>query len=181
MSPIFTRRARHRLPEEVERALGAEVRERVMGWTLASLPQEFLVIGAHTLSVVVTHEGAALVRLRRPWHLVDAGSFDPESSRLGLSWADDSRPELWQLDLAAAGALEVVDTFRDRVQASVVLADSVGLGRERLARVVIRRDLATGELLCQELLPAGVDRAEPGVAARLDATAAALKEQVGLP
>ena len=148
MSPIFTRRARHRLPEEVERALGAEVRERVMGWTLASVPQEFLVIGAHTLSVVVTHEGAALVRLRRPWHLVDAGSFDPESSRLGLSWVDDSRPEL---------------------------------GRERLARVVIRRDLATGELLCQELLPAGVDRAEPGVAARLDATAAALKEQVGLP
>ena len=179
MSSIFVRRARHRLPEAVEAALRSSGRERVMGWSITS-EGEILVIGAETLCVVATQGGDALVRLRRPWHLVDGGSFDPESSRLALGWVDDQTPEVWQLDLSAPGALEVVDTFRDRVQASVVLAESVSLGRERVARVVIRRDLATGELLCQELLPSGVSRELSGVAERLAEAAAALKEQVGL-
>ena len=63
--------------------------------------------------------------------------------------------------LTEPGALP--ETLRERVQASVVISEAIDLGNRRTARVVVRKDLATGELLSQALLGPGVRSTDPGV------------------
>jgi hypothetical protein len=72
------------------------------------------------------------------------------------------------------------ETLRERVQASVVIAQRVDLGERRSARAVIRQDLASGELLEQVVLGRGVRPDDPVVEQQTQAALAYLKEQVGL-
>ena len=114
--------------------------------------------------------------LDRPWHLVDAGVWDHDSFTLTVTWVDGARPARWVL--TEPGMLP--ETVRERVQASVVLADRVALPGNRSARVVVRADLATGDLLDQVILGKGVRRDDPGVSVRVESVRAHLREQVGL-
>lgn len=168
-----------KVPPGVRSAMLPYSKERILAWTVTS-EGEVLVVGARSVMAVVDQDGSGRMRLRRKWHTVDSAVFDAAASTLTVVWVDGDPPEVWTLSEEAAGTADVVVAFRERVQASVVLAETVAVGPGRTARVVIRRDLATGALLCQELLGAGVDRAEPGVQRQLDAAVLSVKEQVGL-
>ena len=126
-----------------------------------------------------THVYAVLsgsVVLDRPWHMVDTGSWDNETSRLTVHWVDRSPATVWELE--ELGTFPQV--LRERVQASVVLADEVDLGPKRRARVVVRKELETGALLSQTILGKGVRSSDPGVREETSAASQRLREQVGL-
>jgi hypothetical protein len=89
-----------------------------------------------------------------------------------VTWVDGARPAQWLLGDSSL----VPETLRERVQASVVIAQRVELGNRRRARVVIRQDLATGDLLEQVVLGRGATLPDPAI----DAALADLREQVGL-
>ena len=116
------------------------------------------------------------VVLDRPWHMVDTGAWDDESRLLTVQWVDRAPATVWEL--SELGTFPQV--LRERVQASVVLADEVDLGPKRRARVVVRKELATGALLSQTILGKGVRSADPGVSEETRAALARLREQVGL-
>jgi hypothetical protein len=116
------------------------------------------------------------VVLDRPWHIVDTGSWKDETRQLTVQWVDRAPAAVWVLE--EFGTFPQV--FRERVQASVVLADEVDLGERRRARVVVRKDLETGALLSQTILGKGVRSADPGVREETRAALDRLREQVGL-
>ncbi len=159
------------LPEGIRAVLALDADERVL--EAASDDAGTLLVATTTHLYAAT--GAEVV-LRRPWHLVDSARWDDQTSSLALTWVDGERRARWLLG-EAAGFLQVL---RERVQASVVLAESVDLGPGRTARVVIRRDLAGGGLLGQTILGRGVRREDPDVTEATEAALAGLREQVGL-
>lgn len=124
---------------------------------------------------VVTEEGSSVV-WRRPWHEVDKGSWDRDSSLLTIAWADRARPGQWRLGDEAL----FLQVLRERVQASVVLAQELKLTGRRTGRAVIRADLATGDLLEQVVLARGV-RVDAEVEAASTVALVWLREQVGMP
>ena len=117
-------------------------------------------------SQLCTHD-----RCKGYWALrFDEGSFGT------VSFVDGGRPGQWVLGDSSL----LPETVRERVQASVVLAQLVDLGDRRRARAVIRQDLAGGGLLEQVVLGRGVRPDDPEVAAATDRALADLREQVGL-
>lgn len=136
--------------------------------------------------VVVTRWQAAVVapsgelRWARPWRDVDAGSWDPESDLLSITWVDGSTAVQWHLPDALA-ARPVVDAFWDRVQASVVLLREVDLGGNRTARVAVRKDLRTRELSDQVLWGRGAADDDVELAEAVAVARATLRDQSGLP
>ncbi|HHU11546.1 MAG TPA: hypothetical protein GXZ60_16270 [Intrasporangiaceae bacterium] len=144
---------------------------------LASCPASdgaVLVASSHRLSVVGA-DGA--VQLQRPWHLVDTGRYDNEADVLTVTWVDRA-PDL---PLHVGGHRPFLQAFRERVQATVVIAEQIDLPASRQARVVIRKNLAENRLLDQVILGPGVRLAAPGVRDRIEVVRRALREQVGLP
>ena len=133
---------------------------------------QVLVASTHRLLVLTSGD----VRLERPWHLVDTGSYDNEADVLTVTWVDRA-PDL---ALRVGGHRAFLQAFRERVQASVVIAEFVDLGPERTVRLVIRKNLAADTLLDQVILGRGVRLADPGVKQRVHAARRALREQVGL-
>lgn len=129
---------------------------------------------ATTTHVYAVRSGSVV--LDRPWHMVDTGSWDDENRRLTVQWVDRAPASVWELE--ELGTFPQV--LRERVQASVVLADEVDLGPKRRARVVVRKELATGALLSQTILGRGVRSSDPGVAEETRAALDRLREQVGL-
>lgn len=124
--------------------------------------------------------GTGQVQVDRPWLDVDAGSWDPDTASLSLTWVGGGRGLQWQLR-SRTGPGRVPETFRERVQASVVLTRQVDLGPRRSARVVIRKELRSRELTEQVLLSRGA-RAEDAELTREVALARAeLRDQVGIP
>ncbi|NHA68434.1 hypothetical protein [Phycicoccus flavus] len=163
------------VPADVVAAIAPTEGDRLLAWA-ANDRGTTVVAGRHHVHVVAPGSDAALqVRLSRPWHLVDAGTWSAEG-RLTVTWVDGHPP--LRVDLAEPGMLP--ETVRERVQASVVLAETVDLGPRRTAKVVVRRDLATGALLSQAVLGAGVRSSDPGVAEQVRAGLARVREQVGL-
>jgi hypothetical protein len=162
----------------IRAAAGSELRERTLAVALVS-SDTAVVAGRHRLWLLV--RDAELpdgwrVELSRPWHLVDAGTWTGADLALRVTWVDDAPP--LRLVLPEPGALP--ETLRERVQASVVLAETIDLGGPGTARVVVRRDLATGELLSQTVLGRGVNHGDADVAERIAAGLARVREQVGL-
>lgn len=133
---------------------------------------QVLVATTHRLLVLA---GGDLL-LERPWHLVDSGSYDNEADVLTVTWVDRA-PDL---ALRVDGHRPFLQAFRERVQASVVIAESLELGGGRNVRLVIRKNLAADRLLDQVILGKGVRLAEPGVKQRVQVARKALREQVGL-
>lgn len=154
--------------------LGLEAGDRVLAACRDTATGEVLAASTHHLSVVAP-DGE--VRLQRPWHLVDAGSYDNDADVLHVTWVDRS-PDL---ALRVGAHRPFLQAFRERVQASVVITETLDLGSGREVRLVIRKDLREDRLLDQVLLGTGVRLGDAGVRRRIDASRRALREQVGLP
>jgi hypothetical protein len=107
---------------------------------------------------------------------VDSGTWTGADISLTVTWVDRHQPT--RLVLPDPGLLP--ETLRERVQASVVLAETLDLGGRRSARVVVRRVLATDELVSQAVLGPGVRIDDPGVREEVLAGLARVREQVGL-
>ncbi len=166
------RNARNRVPGRARTAIDTAPGERLLAWAEDEAGAA-VVASTHRLLVVTP---AGEVDLGRPWHLVDAGGWDHDTFALTVTWVDGARTSTWVLPEPRM----LPETVRERVQASVVLAERVELPGRRFARVVVRSDLATGDLLEQTILGRGVRRDDPGVAEATAAARADLREQVGL-
>jgi len=136
--------------------------------------------GAATLSAETTRSGTSGAErlLRRRWLSVDAGSWEPETATLTVTWADGRRAGQWSFrDQSSL----LPETLRERVQASVVLSTRLELGDRRTGRVAIRQDFATRELSPQTILGRHARADDPEVQAHVMAALAHLRDQVGLP
>lgn len=118
--------------------------------------------------------------LERAWHEVDTGAWDPDLWTLAVSFVDGLNGRQWQL-LTQTGPGDVPPVFRERTSASVVLTRALDLGPRRTARVTIRKDLATRELVEQVLWGRGTRRDDAELAHRVRAARFDLRDQVGLP
>ena len=115
---------------------------------------------------------------RTPWADVDAGSLDPATRTLTIRWVWGGSTRVTFAEDRASVAFS--QSFRERVQASVVHTTSVALPGGRRARVALRRD-EDGELFSQVLAEGDVDLADPAVAALVDAAENAVRDAAGLP
>ena len=168
---LSLRRA-EKLPTQVREAVGLAGGERVLSWAREEASGASVVATNHALYAV---DAVGVRTLARPWHEVDGGTWSPELTQLTVTWVDGSRPSQWVL-----GATSLLpETLRERVQASVVLSQRIELGPRRSARVVLRQDLATGDLVEQVVRSRGVRGDDAKMAARTDAALAYLREQVG--
>ena len=115
---------------------------------------------------------------RHPWSDVDHGSLDPETRTMTLRWVWGTSEQLVFAEVPGSNAFS--QTFRERVQQSVVHAAAVVLPRGQRARVVLRRD-EDGTLFTQVLGDATIDLSDPAVAAAVDAAEDVVRDAVGLP
>jgi hypothetical protein len=169
----FSLRRPDRVPAEVLAALELPRSERPLSWARDETTGS-TVVGTTQGLYAVDPAGAPTVA--RPWHLVDAGSWSADLFQLTVTWVDGSRPTQWVFREPTM----LPETLRERVQASVVIAQRVDLGNRRSARAVIRQDLATGDLVEQVVLGRGVAPGDPAVKEATGAALAYLREQVGL-
>lgn len=164
------------VPADVVAAIAPEEHEKLLAWAVEEGSGRTVVAGRHRLYAVAPGPDGPHLALSRPWHLVDSGLWSGEDGSLRVTWVDGERPA--RFVLTEPGLLP--ETLRERVQASVVIAESIDLGARRTARVVVRKDLATGALLSQAVLGTGVRSTDPGVAEQVREGLARVREQVGL-
>jgi hypothetical protein len=164
------------VPEGVAAAIDLDDGEKLLAWAVDVRSGSTVVAGRHRLYAVAPDPGGARVTLSRPWHLVDAGTWGGEDGILMITWVDGERPS--RFELTELGMFP--ETLRERVQASVVLAEALDLGARRTAKVVVRKDLATGSLLSQAVLGPGVRSTDPGVSEQVRDGLRRVREQVGL-
>ena len=171
MAPSL-RRA-ERLPSQVRTALRLGSGERVLSWGREDASGTTIVGTNHALYAV---DASGKRTLHRPWHEVDAGSWSAELATLTVTWVDGSRPAQWVLGSTSL----LPETLRERVQASVVLAQRVDLGPRRTAKVALRQDLGAGGLVEQVVFGKGARADDAELHERTRAALAYLREQVGL-
>ena len=163
-----------RLPQEIERQAGLEPGERILAFAVDDTT------GAHVVATTSHLVSATAVRtvLRRPWHEVDAGVWSSDTWTLTVSWVTRSRPVQWTFKEQET---RMPETVHERVQASVVLSEELPLqGRRHSGRVVVRKNLDTGELLTQTVLGRNTRADDPEVRTAAAHLTAYLREQVGL-
>lgn len=164
------------VPADVAAAIAPEPHEKLLAWAVEEPGGVTVVVGRHRLYAVAPGPDGPHLTLSRPWHLVDAGLWSGEDGSLRVSWVDREPPA--RFVLREPGMLP--EALRERVQASVVLVEALDLGRRRTARVVVRKDLATGALFSQAVLGPGVRSTDPGVAEQVRDGLDRVREQVGL-
>lgn len=163
MSILRRRRDKPEPPADLDRG------ERVLASaTLAD--GGVLAVTTHRLVVEGEHP------MRCPWHLVDGGGWRPDADEIWASFVDGREAGSWVL--ADPGG--VTGAFRERVQASVVLTEHVGVDRRDKARVVLRKDLGSGVLSVQTIYAEGADPRRPELAEQVEDALARLAEHVGL-
>jgi hypothetical protein len=161
-----------KLSPAVRQAIDLGSGERVLSWAREAASGTTVVATNHRLCVV---DAAGARVLARPWHEVDGGTWSAELTQLTVTWVDGSTPSQWVL-----GATSLLpETLRERVQASVVLAQRIELGPRRWAKAVLRQDLGSGDLVEQVVLGRGVRADDSEMTARTEAALAYLREQVG--
>jgi hypothetical protein len=160
-----------RLPDPLRRSL--DLRADAI---LASAP---LVDGRWAVSArralhLVGEEGA----VRTPWADVDRGSLDAATSTLTVHWVSGARTEL-PLD-PDADAWDFAQSFRERVQQSVVHVEHVGVpGARGPVRVALRRD-EYGDLFTQVIGDGTVDLGDAAVSRAVAAAEAHVRAEAGL-
>lgn len=163
------------LPKQVRARLDLARGERILA-AAADAAGTWVVVGTARLYAVPPATDAAAQVQVWPWHLVDAGAWDHDTFTLTVTWVDGQSPQQWVF----RDTMAVLVAFRERVQASVVLTETVGFGVNRSARVVIRKNLQDGALFDQTLLGRGVRLDDPGVRDGVGDARSRLLEQVGL-
>ena len=121
--------------------------------------------------------GAPDVVVHREWCDVDRATFDPDANVIRVHWVDDAEPTLLTLD---ARRTVLPQVLRERVQWSVVLAETVRLPHGQTARVAVRRRL-DGTLFSQVIGDAGVDMTDPDTLSKVDDAEARVRNAAGLP
>ncbi|AKU16585.1 hypothetical protein [Luteipulveratus mongoliensis] len=163
------------LPDPVERGLDLGRGDRPIAWAIDDNTDVHVI--ATTLHIAsVAADGTQ--RVKRPWHLVDAGQWNADTWTLSVTWIDKARAAQWSF---REQDTRLPEAFRERVQATVVVSEPLGLtGARRSGRVVLRRDLSTQDLLVQPVLGRGTPADDPEVQAEVARISAYLKEQAGL-
>ncbi|MBO3084046.1 AbrB/MazE/SpoVT family DNA-binding domain-containing protein [Cellulomonas fengjieae] len=167
--PLF----RRRLPAAVRARLDLRPGDTVLVSTELS-DGRWAVASRRALHLVPPDGPAA----RHPWSDVDHGSLDPETRTMTLRWVWGDSERLTFSE--APGSFAFSQTFRERVQQSVVHAAAVSLPGGKRARVVLRRD-EDGKLFTQVLGDAAIDLTDAAVAAAVDAAEDEVRDAVGLP
>ena len=164
-----------------ERVLAFGVDDNTGGYVIATT---FAMVVVTSTAVTPTSApstaatSTAVRTLRRRWLSVDAGSWEPETATLTVTWAEGGRGAQWSF---RDQQTPLPETLRERVQASVVIATRLTLGDRRSGRVAIRQDFATRELIEQTILGRYTRADDPEVQAHVMAALAHLRDQVGLP
>jgi hypothetical protein len=168
------------LPPAITAALGLARGERVLAFGVDDNTGGYVVATTFALAVVsVSAETSSAQRtLRRRWLYVDAGSWEPETATLTVTWTDGRRVGQWSF---RDQPTRLPEALRERVQASVVITSRLNLGDRRTGRVAIRQDFATRELIAQTILGRYTRADDPEVRAHVAAALAYLRDQVGLP
>ncbi|MBF0686940.1 MAG: hypothetical protein IR158_04115 [Cellulomonas sp.] len=166
---LFSRR--RRLPDPLRHAL--DLRADAV---LAAAPLDdgrWVVTTRRALHLVVD-DGA----VRTPWADVDRGSLDARTRTLTVHWVSGARTELvLETD---DDAWDLVQSFRERVQQSVVHVEHVTLPGGRTAvRVALRRD-EDGDLFTQVIGDGTVDLTDPAVARRVADAETHVRAEAGL-
>jgi len=170
---LFERRRRPALPADVRAVVALDAGEQVLAWARDETTGAHVVATTYHLALVDA-EGRLI--WRRPWHEAESGTWQGESSRLTVTWVDRSVPTRWHLTEPSL----IQQALRERLQASVVLADEFRTAGRRTVRVVIRQDLASGALLEQTIPGKGADLGDPQVAREAAQRMARLRSEVGL-
>jgi hypothetical protein len=182
--------SRAELPPAITAALGLARGERTLAFGVDDNTGGYVVATTFALAVVsITAEtsaeetsaaktSAAMRALRRPWLFVDAGSWEPQTATLTVTWTDRHRGGQWSF---RDQPTRLPEALRERVQASVVITSRLNLGDRRTGRVAIRQDFETRELIPQTILGRHARADDPEVQAHVLAALAHLRDQVGLP
>ena len=169
--PLFSRR--RRLPDAVRARLELHPGDAVLVATELA-DDRWVVASRLALYVLDPGEPAA----RYPWSDVDHGALDPATRTLSVRWVWGRTTRLVFAD--APGSSAFAQTFRERVQQSVVHAVAATLPDGQRIRVALRRG-EDGELFTQVLGEASVDLSDPRVAAVVDAAEDEVRDAAGLP
>ena len=170
---LFERRRRPPLPADTRAAVPLGGTEQVLAWARDEQTGGHVVATTHHL-VLVGPDDTLL--WRRPWHDAESGTWQGDSSLLTVTWVDRGRPAQWRLTEPSL----LQQALRERLQASVVLADEFRTESRRTVRLVIRQDLATGALLEQTIPGRGADLDDSQVAREAAQRMARLRSEVGL-
>ncbi|QCB93280.1 hypothetical protein [Cellulomonas shaoxiangyii] len=169
---LFSRR--RRLPDAVRRRLDLLPDDAV----LAAAPLDggrWAVVSRRALHLVDADPDAPVARA--PWSDVDRGTLDAEARTLTVHWVSGARTDLPLADDPAAR--DVAQTFRERVQQSVVHVEHVTVPTGGRVRVALRRD-EDGDLFTQAIGDARVDLRDPATARAVAAAEARVRDEVGL-
>jgi hypothetical protein len=169
---LFERRRRRALPHAVREAVELAGGERVLAWARDEDSGGHVVATTHHLAFVGPDDRLAW---QRPWHEAESGTWQGESQLLTVIWVDHRHPAQWRVTEPSL----LQQTLRERIQASVVLADEFRTASRRTVRVVLRQDLATGQLVEQTIPGKGADLRDPRVAAEAAEHMARLRSEVG--
>lgn len=158
---------------------------KVLKYKAVAVPDDVILeSGERVLATAEADGGPVVLTTRRliapglegkQWHLVDAGRWDPDASVLGVTWVDGTPDGRWHLTKPGG----VPDAFHERVNASVLLVEQVRLDPSRRARVVLRKNLTTDEVVAQTIVARGCDPDDPQLVAVTEEVSARLAEQVG--
>ncbi|MDN5796907.1 MAG: hypothetical protein L0H79_14275 [Intrasporangium sp.] len=146
--------------------------EQLLAWAQEDQSRGHVVVTTHHLVFV---DAAWHLAWRRGWHEVDSATWHPDSDRLTVTWVDGTDPARWVVHESAL----LKQALRERVQASVVLADEFRTEDRRRIRVVIRQDLATGRMLEQIIAGPGVDLRHGDVRAEAEKRLRVLRSEIG--
>lgn len=169
----FNRRRSSDLPDEVRRAVPLGSGDRIIASAQDEQTGGYVVASTHQLAFIGADGSLAW---QRPWHEAEAGTWQSDSRLLTVTWVDQRRPAQWLLRDASA----LHQALRERIQASVVLGDEFRADNRRAVRVVIRQDLASGDLLEQVIPGKGIDPKDPAVAAEAARRLQRMRSEVGL-
>jgi len=165
---LFSRR--RRLPESLRRALDLRADAVLASAPLAD--DRWAVVTRRALHVVGP-AGAA----RTPWADVDRASLDADSRTLTVHWVTGARSDL--VLAADVDAWDLVQSFRERVQQSIVHVEHVTVPHGHTVRVALRRD-EHGDLFTQVIGDGAVDLADPATARQVTAAEARVRAEAGL-
>ena len=169
---LFDKRRRAPLPDAARSAVPLDSGERVLAWARDEHTGAHVLATTHHLALVGPDD---VLAWRRPWHDVEAGTWQGDSSLLTVTWVDHGAPSQWHITEPSM----IQQTLRERVQASVVLADEFRTAARRTVRVVIRQDLATGAIVEQVIAGKGARVDDPAVAAEAARHLARLRSEIG--
>ena len=170
--PLFERRRRAPLSSDVRDAVPLAGGEKVLAWARDEESGGHVVATTHHLAFV---RGDGALAWERPWHEAESGTWKGETGLLTVLWVGH-RPTQWRVTEPSL----LQQTLRERIQASVVIADEFRTRSRRTVRVVIRQDLSTGRLLEQTIPGKGASLEDPEVAAEAAERLARLRTEVGL-